>query len=1005
MATPVPQPDGYEPDDAKYEASPFAVNGPPQRHNFHIAGDEDWVKFWAWAGNEYTIRTFDLDDGNDTTLCLYDAQCNELACNDDDPNNPPASRIVWPVSENGTYFVQAAQWAPIGWNLEYSLSISDTVSCKDEYEPDDLCDEADQITVGLSQEHNFHGPCGGDEDWVKFRGVAGNLYTIKTFELGDGNDTMLQLYDKNSNLLAENDDDPDNIPASRIDFTPPITMSGEFFCVRVVPFHTSAGGCDLGYLLKVTERAGTPTPSPTPTAIPTCADEFESDDAKHEARRITPNDPPQEDRNFHIGGDEDWVKFWAWAGNEYTIRTFDLGGGNNTTLRLYDALSNDELAFNDDGSDPDDPLASQIVFTAPEKGSYFVKVAPVKPSIGGCSLTYSLQVTESVPCRDEYEPDDNPDDILDEAHQIIVNGPPQEGNFHVPCFNDYHRPDTEDWVWFEAEAGYTYTLRTLDLGGGSDTELCLYTGPPKEPEELECNDDDPKNIPASRIDWKVTPYNTTYLIKVSPFISVIGGCDITYLLQVSQEPTSVTLEAMPITPTVDEGSVLTATVRQDEKVISGKTVTFIIVSGSGTETVTPTTATTNASGQATTTIRSCVPDSVTVEAKAGAVEPVTDTKTVTFSVGAPATVTLDAKPITLTVRETSYLTATVVDRCTNLVSGTLVTFTVVSGPGRVIPPTATTDASGEATATLQGLAPGTVTVEARAGSMELVTATKTVSFTHMYIYLPLILKNYPPCPDLSTSTKSVDLEACQRGDVLRYTITLANTGSLAASVTLTDLIPSGATFVQDSLTDQNCTYNSGAKRVECSPTLQIGGSETVVFQVKVDDCPVESEIVNEVTINDGYSITTKEARTTIEPPPILDCPPGLEEKGPICSGIIYQGLLCEEEKGPGQDLQGPVGGKSRWYFMDITTSKPFSVRLTQPSRSADYDVYVLYAQDLDEAIEKEQIKDRLCGSEKGTGEDELAECNPIEVGRHYIRVRCWENPDPINPYTLRATFQ
>ena len=1278
MATPTPRPDEYEPDDTQYEASPFTVNDLPQRHNFHIAGDEDWVKFWGWAGNEYTIRTFDLDDGNDTVLCLYDAHCNELTCNDDDPNNPPASRIVWPVSKNGTYFVQAVQWVPIGWNLAYSLSITDTVSCKDQYEPDDTCDEADEIVVGESQEHNFHDPCGGDEDWVKFRAVAGHLYTIKTFELSDGNDTMLQLYNSDGGLEAQNDDDQGCTSASRIDFTPPITRDGEFFFVRAAPFYTTAGGCDLEYFLKVTERAGTSTPSPTPTTTPTCADRFEPDNARHEATSIIPNDPPQEDRNFHVAGDVDWVKFWAWAGNVYTIRTFDLGGGNNTTLGLYNVRCN-ELAFNDDGGDPDGPLASKIVFTATEKGSYFVKVAHVKPSIGGCSLTYSLEVMESIPCRDKYEPDDTPDEVLDdEVHQIIVNGPPQEHNFHVPCFNDYHRPDTEDWAWFEAEAGYTYTIRTLNLGGGNDTELCLYTGSLEEPDELPCNDDDPQSIPASRIDWEVTPYNATYLIRVSPFISfpVIGGCDITYLLQVSQEPTSVTLKAMPITPTVDDCSVLTATVKQDEKLISGTLVTFTIVSGSGI--VTPTAARTDASGQATATLSSTVPGIVTVKAQAdsksdtavvtfthGSVASVdlipatetvtagesvtytltaydkfanpwdvtalgsytitpaargswtanvytsektgtwtvtgsyggysdtamltvthdiansvgltpetqtvtagesvtytltaydqfanpwdvtalgsytitpaargswtanvytsekagtwtvtatytnvrgirlTHTATLTVKPGLADTVRLEANPMTLTVGKTAYLTATVEDACSNRVPTQTVVFTTtlgcLDGDGPAI--TKPTDINGIVTATLTSTGTGTATVTATA-----ITASSPpkgvvyVKFTPVRIYIPLILKNYPPHCDLSPSIKAVDFTACQRGADLRYTITLSNTGNLAASVTLTDPIPNDTTFMLDSLTGENCTYDPTAKWVRCSPvSVGIGGSKTVSFKVQVG-CLAGTVITNTVAINDGYLMVTRTATTTVKnrppyvpsnpvPPdgaqdqPIdmdlswsggdpdapcdtvaydvyfgTTCPPsalicndvstpgcapdtldynttyywyvvatdnraesrGPEEGcwsfttvpcwsppldpvpcptpaapkawGPICSSESYKGLLCAAESG--------VEGKSQWYYMNITTRNVFTVDLTPPSGS-DYDIYIYTADTLEEAIEKEKNKDRLCKSDNYGDVPEHAVCSPTRVGRHYIRVRCWANPNPNSPYTLHATF-
>jgi len=110
VATLAPWPDDYEPDDAQYEASGITVNDDsPQRHNFHVA-DEDWVKFWAWAGNAYTIRTFDLDFGCDTVLELYDAEGRKLGEDDDGGEEPEASRIDgWTPSENGSYYVRVSQ--------------------------------------------------------------------------------------------------------------------------------------------------------------------------------------------------------------------------------------------------------------------------------------------------------------------------------------------------------------------------------------------------------------------------------------------------------------------------------------------------------------------------------------------------------------------------------------------------------------------------------------------------------------------------------------------------------------------------------------------------------------------------------------------------------------------------------------------------------------------------------------------------------------------------------
>ena len=115
--TPTPTPcfDAYEPDDTWQQARLIEVNGAPQSHNFHTTTDQDYAKFVAKADNIYTIRTLNLSANNDTTLTLYGTDgATQLQYNDDDPDNPPASEVIWLCSETGTYFVKAA---PFGTNV------------------------------------------------------------------------------------------------------------------------------------------------------------------------------------------------------------------------------------------------------------------------------------------------------------------------------------------------------------------------------------------------------------------------------------------------------------------------------------------------------------------------------------------------------------------------------------------------------------------------------------------------------------------------------------------------------------------------------------------------------------------------------------------------------------------------------------------------------------------------------------------------------------------------
>jgi hypothetical protein len=98
--------------------------------------------------------------------------------------------------------------------------------------------------------------------------------------------------------------------------------------------------------------------------------------------------------NADIPEDEDWVSFSAEAGKAYDIRTANLAPSADTVLYLYDADATTLLASNDDSNGS---LASEIVWTAPQSGTYFVKVTHWNPNVGGCGTSYDLSIKLSGP--------------------------------------------------------------------------------------------------------------------------------------------------------------------------------------------------------------------------------------------------------------------------------------------------------------------------------------------------------------------------------------------------------------------------------------------------------------------------------------------------------------------------------------------------------------------------------------------------------------------------------
>jgi hypothetical protein len=138
--------------------------------------------------------------------------------------------------------------------------------CPDAYEPDDEWLQARTIVVGgAAQSHNHYRI--DDVDHVKFPALAGETYTMRTFNLGGrpDNHTTLTLYDVDGTTqLAYNDEHPSEEPgASRIVWQAPDL--GTYF-LKAAQFNPSASGCELTYSLEV--MLGTPTATPTPTPRP-----------------------------------------------------------------------------------------------------------------------------------------------------------------------------------------------------------------------------------------------------------------------------------------------------------------------------------------------------------------------------------------------------------------------------------------------------------------------------------------------------------------------------------------------------------------------------------------------------------------------------------------------------------------------------------------------------------------------------------------------------------------
>lgn len=224
-STPIPggrlPPDAWEPDNSLAEARAIGI-GERQTHNLHVPGDQDWVWFDALEGTVYAVGTSNLGHEMDSVICLYDAQANELTCDDDGGEEFLASRLWWVATETGRLYVVVRAFADAdqgpGTTYDLSLKLAEGFEI-DEHEPDDSLSEARPIAVGENETHNRHS--GGDDDWMYFEARAGMTYVIETSNLGPDADTVVHLYDEAGQELGSDDDSGAEIWASRLEWTAP----------------------------------------------------------------------------------------------------------------------------------------------------------------------------------------------------------------------------------------------------------------------------------------------------------------------------------------------------------------------------------------------------------------------------------------------------------------------------------------------------------------------------------------------------------------------------------------------------------------------------------------------------------------------------------------------------------------------------------------------------------------------------------------------------------------
>lgn len=150
-------------------------------------------------------------------------------------------------------------------------------------------------------------------------------------------------------------------------------------------YYIAAIADPYNYLSDLDSSNNTSTPQLITISGACSPDAYEEDDTYTAAKAI--GVAQSQNHNFCTDA-TDWLSFSATIGTSYTMTTSALGNNADTTLSLKDTDGITELSYNDDYSG----LASQIVWTAPATGTYYINVGSYSGSTGNLK-DYTITLT------------------------------------------------------------------------------------------------------------------------------------------------------------------------------------------------------------------------------------------------------------------------------------------------------------------------------------------------------------------------------------------------------------------------------------------------------------------------------------------------------------------------------------------------------------------------------------------------------------------------------------
>lgn len=421
-------PDAYEPDDSATDYTNLTVTptSQSQDHTLHNGTDQDWYRFYGYAGRIYH---FESTGNTDTKIYLYQSDGTTLIDWDDDDGAGNNFLLDYAPTTSAYYLLKV-----IPYNSNYAGAYTFIYyywAEADSYEPDDTAATYHAITVTSvpqSQNHTIHTT--SDQDWYRFYGTAGRIYN---FWSTGNTDVDIYLYQDDGTTLIDYDYDDGDAYNYSLQYTP---GTSAYYKLKVTSWNGGYNGVGAYVFYYVY------------TATP---DTYEPDNSTSQFTFIYPTMTNQiQNHTLHNDTDQDWFRFYGYTGRIYV---FYSTGTTDTRIWLYHDNGTTLIDSDDDDGDGNN---FYLQFAPSSSAYYKLKVDGFNFAVGAYVFNYSYTANP-----DAYEPDNSATQYT--SLTVTTVNQTQDHTLHTAT--------DEDWFRFQGVPGRVYTFFST---GNTDTQIFLY---------------------------------------------------------------------------------------------------------------------------------------------------------------------------------------------------------------------------------------------------------------------------------------------------------------------------------------------------------------------------------------------------------------------------------------------------------------------------------------------------------------------------------------------------